>query len=170
MLCDPMDCSMPGFPVHHQLPELAQTHGHEVGDAIQPFHPLSSPSLAFSSPSIRVLSNESVFCIGWPKHQSFSFSISPFNEYSGPISFRMDWFDLFAVQGTPTTQFKSINSLALSLDSITLYLFSLSTYPQIKVNTKPSASMLLPCPGYYKLCCDEPWGARVSFICPSADE
>ena len=98
----PMDCSMPGFPVHHQLPELVQTHVYRVGDAIQPSHPLSSPSLpAFSlSQHQGLCSSESVLCIKWPKYWSFSFSISPFNEYSGLISFRIDWFDLLAVQGT----------------------------------------------------------------------
>ena len=100
-LCDPMDCSMPGFPGHHQLPQLAQTHVHQVGDAIQPSHlhrPLLLPLSIFSS--IRVFSNESVLHLRWPKYWSFSFSISPSKEYSGLISFRMDWLDLFAVQGT----------------------------------------------------------------------
>ena len=98
-LCDPMDCSTPGFPVHHQILELAQTHAHRVGDAIQPSHPcpLLLPSIF---PSIRVFSSESVLCIRWPNYQSFSFNISPFSEYSGLISFRMDWLDLLAVQGT----------------------------------------------------------------------
>ena len=101
-LCDPRLCSTPGFPVHHQLSEFRQTHVHRVGDAIQPSHPLSTPSpLAFSIfPSIRVFSNESVLRMRWPKYLSFSFNISPSNEYSGLISFRMDWFDLLAVQGT----------------------------------------------------------------------
>ena len=176
-LCNPMDCSTPGLPVHHQLPELAQTHVHWVGDAIQPSQPLLSPfPISFHSslflvfegicqkinifisvqslshvrlfahpltaacqaslsnnnsrslsklmsiesvmpsnhlilccpllllpsvfPSIRVFSNESVLPIRWPKYSSFTFSISPSNEYSGLISFRMDWFDLLAVQGT----------------------------------------------------------------------
>ena len=99
-LCDPMDCSTPGLPAHHQLPELAQTHIHRVGDAIQPSHPLSSPSPAFNFPSIRVFSSESGIHIRWPKYWSFSFSISPSNEYSGLISFRRDWLDLLAVQGT----------------------------------------------------------------------
>ena len=90
-----MDCSTPGFPVHHQIPELAQTHVHRVGDVIQPSHPLSSPSLPPS-----VFLSEFVLCIQWPKYWSFSFSISPSNEYSGLISFRMDWLDLLAVQGT----------------------------------------------------------------------
>ena len=121
-LCDPMDCSIWGFPVHHQLSELAQTHVYRVSDAIQPSHPLASPSPpAFNLPSIRVFSSESVLCIRWPKYWSFSFSfsISPSNEYSGLISFRIDWLDLLAVQGTlkescPTPQFKSINSSVLS--------------------------------------------------------
>ena len=103
-LCDPMNCSMPGFPVHHQHPELAQTHVHQVSDAIQQSHPL--PSLLFLPsifPSIRVFSNESVLCIrccntSHPKYCSFS--ISPSNEYSGLISFWIDWFDHLAVQGT----------------------------------------------------------------------
>ena len=100
-LCDPMDCSSPGFPVHHQLLELTQTHVHWVGDAIQPSHPLC-PLLLLPSviPRIRVLSNESVLCIRWPKYWSFSFSIRASNECSGLISFRMDWLDLLAVQGT----------------------------------------------------------------------
>ena len=100
-LCDPMDCSTPGLPVHHQLPELAQTHVHWVGDAIQPSHPLSSSSPpAFNLPQYQVFSNESVLHIRWPKYWRFSFSTSPCNEYSGLISFRMDWLDLLVVQGT----------------------------------------------------------------------
>ena len=96
-----MDCSMPGFPVHHQLPELTQTHVHRVSDAIQSSHPLSSPSPPPSIfPSIRVFSKESVPCIRWPKYWSFSYSISPSNEHPGLISFRMDRLDLLAVQGT----------------------------------------------------------------------
>ena len=88
---------MPGLPVHHYLLELVQTHVHQVSDAIQPSHPLSSPSpLAFNFPSIRVFSNESVLCTRWPKYWSFSFSISPSNEYSGLISFGIDWLDLLA--------------------------------------------------------------------------
>ena len=94
-----MNCSTPGFPVHHQLPELAQTHVHWLSDTIQPSHPhpLLLPSIF---PGIRVFSNESVLHIRWSKYWSFSFSISPSNEYSGLISFRIDWFDLLAVQGT----------------------------------------------------------------------
>ena len=94
-LCDAMDCSRPGFPVHHQLLELAHTHSHWVNDVIQPSHPLSSVF-----PSIRIFSSESVLCIRWPKYWSFSFSINPSNEYSGLISFRIDWLDLLVIQGT----------------------------------------------------------------------
>ena len=95
-----MDCSTPGFTVHHQLPEFAQTHVHQVGDAIQPSHPLSSLFLLPPiPPTIRVFSNESTLCMRWPKYWSFSFSISLSNEHPGPIFFRMDWLDLLAVQG-----------------------------------------------------------------------
>ena len=94
-----MNRSTPGFPVHHQLPELVQTHAHQVGDAIQPSRPLSSPSLLPPiPPSIRVFSNESTLHMRWPKY--WSFNISPSNEHPGLISFRMDWLDLLAVQGT----------------------------------------------------------------------
>ena len=96
-----MDCSRPSFLVHHQLLELTQTHVHQVSDEIQPSHPLSSPLLLSSIfPSIRIFSNESVFRSRWPEYRSFSFSISPSNEYSGLISFRMDWLDILAVLGT----------------------------------------------------------------------
>ena len=98
-LCDPMDWSTPGFPVLYHLPEFAQTHVHWVGDAIQSSHPLLSLLLLPSVfPSIKVLSNELAPCISWPKYWSFSLSLS--NEYSGLISFRIDCFDLLAVQGT----------------------------------------------------------------------
>ena len=97
----PMDCSMPGLPVHHRLLEFPQTHVHRVGGAIQPSHPLSSPSPpTFNLSQHQGLSNESLLCIRWPKYWSFSFSISPSNEHSGLISFRVDWFDLLAVQRT----------------------------------------------------------------------
>ena len=92
------DCSTPGYPVHHQLPGLAQNHVHRVGDAIQPSllcHPLLLLSLIF--PNIRVFSNESVVRIRWPEYWSFNFSISTSKEYSGLIFFRIDWFDLLAV-------------------------------------------------------------------------
>ena len=100
-LCDPMDCNMPGFPVHHQLLELAQTHVHQVSDAIQPSHPLSSPS----PPAFNRSQHQGLFQWVHSSHQvakvlQFSFSISPSNEYSELISFRMECFDLLAVQGT----------------------------------------------------------------------
>ena len=110
-LCNPTDCSTPGFPVNHHLSELAQTPVYWVDYAIQPSHPLSSPSPpAFNLSQhqdlfllfffFRVFSKELVLQIRWPKYWSFNFSISPSNEYSGLISFRIDWFDLLAVQGT----------------------------------------------------------------------
>ena len=96
-----MDCSTPGLPVHHQLPELTQTHVQHVGDAFQPSHPLLSPLLLPSIiPSIRLFSSQSVLCISWPNYWSFSFSISPSNEYLGLVCFRMNWLDLLAVQET----------------------------------------------------------------------
>ena len=99
-LCNPMNHSTPGLPVH-QLPEFTQTHIHRVGDAIQPSHPLSSPSSpAPIPPRIRVFSNESTLRMRWPKYWSFSFSISPSKVQPRLISFRMDWLDLLPVQGT----------------------------------------------------------------------
>ena len=96
-----MNRTTPGLPVHHQLPEFTQTHVHRVEDAIQPSHPLLSPSpLPPIPPSISVFSNESTLLMRWPKYWSFSFSIIPSNEHPGLISFRMDWLDLLAVQGT----------------------------------------------------------------------
>ena len=100
-LCYPMNHSTPGLPVHHQLPEFTQTHVHRVGDAIQPSI-LCRPLLLLPPilPSMRVFSNESTLRMRWPKYWSFSFNISPSHEYPGLISFRMDWLDLLAVQGT----------------------------------------------------------------------
>ena len=115
-LCDPMPG---GFPVHHQLPELVQTHVHQVGYAFQPSHPLSSPFPPdFNLSQHQGLPSESVRHIRWPKYWSFSFNISPTNVHQGLISFRMDWLELPAVQGTLKSllqhQFKSISSSALS--------------------------------------------------------
>ena len=96
-----MDCSKTGLPVHHQFLEFTYTHVHWVGDAIQPSYPLSSPSPpAFNLSQHQGLFQMSVLCIRWPKYWSFSFSISPSNEYSGLISLRMKWLDFLAVQGT----------------------------------------------------------------------
>ena len=123
----PMDCSMPGLPVHHQLPELAQTHVHWIGDAIQPSHSLSSlllpPSIFLS---IRVFSKVSVPHNRWPEDWSFSFSNSPSNEYSGLISFRRDWFDLLAVQGTLKSFFQHHSSKASILWSSAFFIVKLS--------------------------------------------
>ena len=94
-LCDPMNHSTPGLPVHHQLQEFTQTHIHRVGDAIQPSHPCHPLLLPPIPPSIRVFSNESTLHMGWPKYWNFSFSISLSSEHPGQISFRMDWLDLF---------------------------------------------------------------------------
>ena len=100
-LYDPMDCSTPGLAVYHQLPGFIQTHVHWVADAIHHLI-LCCPLLLQPSifPSVRICSNESALRIRWPKYWSFSFNISPSNEYSGPTAFRMDWSDLLAVQGT----------------------------------------------------------------------
>ena len=100
-LCNPMDCSTPGFPMHHQLLELAQTHVHQVSDAIQLSHPLLSPSPpAFNLSEHQGFSNQSALCIRWPNFWSFSYNVSPSNDHPRLISFRMDWLDLLAVQGT----------------------------------------------------------------------
>ena len=126
-LCDPMDCNTPGLPVFHCLPELAQTHVHQVGDDIQPSHPLSSPSPpVFNFPSIRIFSNESVLCIRRPKYWNFSFSISPSNEYSGLISFRMDWLHLLAVQGTLKSLLQHHSSKASILWCSAFFILQLS--------------------------------------------
>ena len=99
-LCDSMNHSKPGLPVHHHLPEFTQTHVHWVRDAIQPFHPGSSPSPpAHNLSQHQRLSNESTLHMRCPKYWSLSFSIIPSTEIPGLISFRMDWLDLFAVQG-----------------------------------------------------------------------
>ena len=122
-LYDPMDCSRPGFPVLHYLPEFAQTHVHWIGGAIQPSHPLLSLFLLPSIfPCISIFSNELVLCIRWPKYWSFSFSfsISLSNEYSGMISFRIDWFDLLAVQGTLKSLLQHHSSKAVSSSMLLL--------------------------------------------------
>ena len=122
-----MDCSTPGLPVHHQLLESTEAHDHWIGDTIQPSHPLLSPAppdLIF--PSIRVFSNEPVLCIGWPKYWSFSFRISPSNEYSGLISFTMDWLDLFAVQGTLKSLLQHHSSKASILQRPAFFIVQLS--------------------------------------------
>ena len=129
-LCDPMNRSTPGLSVHHQLPEFTQTHVHRVGDAIQPSHPvfclLLLPSIF---PSIRIFSNESALCMRWPKYWSFSFNTSPSNEHPGLISFRMDWLDLLAVQGTLKSLLQHHSSKASILQGL------LSLYSNFHIHT-----------------------------------
>ena len=125
--CDPVNCSTPGLPVHHQLPESTQTHVHWVGDAIQPSHPLSSPY----PPAFNLSQHQGLFqwvssFIRWPKYWSFSFSISPSNEYSGLISFRMDCLDLLAVQGTLKSLLQHHSSKASILQCSAFFTVQLS--------------------------------------------
>ena len=122
-----MGCSMPGRPVHHQLPEFTQTRVHRVSDAIQPSHPLCplllSPAIF---PRIRVFSNESVLHIRWPKYWGFNFNIGPSNEYSGLISFRMNWLDPLAVQGILKSLLQHHSSKALILWFSAFFIVQLS--------------------------------------------
>ena len=119
----PQDLNTPGLPVHHQLPKFTQTHVHWVGDVIQPSHPLLPPSIF---PSIRVFSNESALHIRWSKYWSFSFSISPSKEHSGLLSFRMDWLDLLAVQGTLKSLLQHHSSKASILRCSAFFIVQLS--------------------------------------------
>ena len=137
-----MDCSMPDLPIHHQLPESTQTHVHRVGDATQPSHPLPSPSPpAPVSPSIRAFSNESTVRMRWPKYWSFSFSISPSNEHSGLISFRMDWLDLLAVQGTLKSLLQYHSSKASILRCSAFFIVQLS-HPYQRRQWRPTPVFL----------------------------
>ena len=123
-----MDCSTPDLSVHHQLLDLAQTLVHRVSDDIQTSYPLSSSPPPSIFLSIRVFSNESVLHIRWPKDWSFSFSISPSNEYSGLISFRMDWLDVLGVQGTLKSLLQHHSSKASILQRSAFFIVKLS-YP-----------------------------------------
>ena len=126
-LCDPMDCSTPGLPVHHQLLEFIETYVDWVGDAIQPSHPLLTPSPpALIFPSITVFSNESILRIRWPKYWSFSFNISPSNKHPGLISFRMNWLDLLAGQGTLKSFLQHHSSKASILQHSAFFIVQLS--------------------------------------------
>ena len=120
-----MDCSIPGFPIHHQLPEPTQTHTHHVSDAILCCPLLLPPSIF---PSIWVFSSESVLHIRWPKYWSFScsFSFSPSNEYSGLISFRIDWLNLLAIQGTLKSLLQHHTSEASILQHSAFFIVQLS--------------------------------------------
>ena len=122
-----MDCSTPGFPDHHQLLELAQIHVHWVSDAFQLSHPLSSLLLLPSIfTSIRVFTNDSTLRIRWPKYWSFSFSISSSREYSGLTSFKIDWLDLLAVQGTLKTLLQYHSSKASIFQHSTFFIVQFS--------------------------------------------
>ena len=124
---NPMNHSTPGLSIHHQLPEFTQTHIDRDGDAIQPFRPLLSPSLLpVIPPSIRVFSNESTLRMRWTNYWSFSFSISPSNEHPGLISFRMDWLDLLAVQGTLRSLLQHHSSKASILWRSAFFIIQLS--------------------------------------------
>ena len=128
-VCDPMDSSTPGFPVYHQLLKFTQTHVHLVGDAIQASHPLLSPSPpAFNLSQHQGLCNESVLCIRWPKYWSFSFSICPSKEYSGLISFRIDWLALLAVQGSLKSLLQHHSSKASILQCSYPYMTHIHTW------------------------------------------
>ena len=122
-----MNRSMPGLPVHHQLLEFTHTHVHRVSDAIQPSHPLSSPSLpAPIRPSIRIFSNEPTLPMRWPKYWSFSFSIFASKEIPWLIFFRMDWLDLLAVQGTLKSLLQHHSSKASILQCSAFFTVQLS--------------------------------------------
>ena len=127
-LCNPMDCSMPGFPVHHQPPQsllkLRSTESVMPSTHLILCHPLLLLPSIF--PSIRVFSNESVICIKWPKYWSFSFSTSPSSEYSGLVSFRIDWLNLLAVQGTLKSLLQHHSSKASNLWCSALFMVQLS--------------------------------------------
>ena len=125
---DPMDCSMPGLPVHHQFPEFTQTDVHWVSDAIQPSHPVVLVSSRLQSlPASGSFPNELAIHIRWPKYWSFSFSISPSKEYSGLISFRMDWLDLLAVQGTLNSILQHHSSKASILQCSAFFVVQLTS-------------------------------------------
>ena len=126
-LCDPMNCSTPGLPIHHQLPEFTQTHIHRVRDTIKPSHPLSSPSPPAPNPSqYQSLSNKSTLRMRWPKYWSFSFSIIPSKEIPGLISFLMDWLDLLAVQGMLKSLLQHHSSKASILRHSAFFIVQLS--------------------------------------------
>ena len=125
-LCDPMNRSTPGLPVHHQFPEFTQTHVHQVSDAIQPSHPLSSPSPPALNPSQHQSFPMSQLRMRWPKYWSFSFSISPYKEHPGLISYKMDWLDLLAVQGTLKSLLQYHNSKASILRRSAFFTVQLS--------------------------------------------
>ena len=131
-----MACNTQGLPVHNKPPEFTQTHAHLVSDAMQPSHPLSSPSPPiFNLSIIRVFSNESVLRIRWPKYWSFSFSISFSNEYSGLFSFRMNWLNLLAIQGILKSLLQHHSSKASNFQCSSFFTVQLSHPYMTIVNT-----------------------------------
>ena len=136
-LCDPRDCSMLGFPVYHEMPEFTQTHVHRVREPST--HLILCRPLLLTSvlPSIRVFSNESVLRIRWPKYWSFNFSISPSSQYSGLISFKIDWLNLLAVQGTVKTHLQHYSSKASVLQHSAFFIAQCS-HPYMTTGKKHS--------------------------------
>ena len=158
-LCDPMDCNTPSFPVLHHLPELAQSHVYWVGDAIQPSCPLSSPSPpAFNLSQHQGLSNESALCIMWPKYWSFSSSISTSNEYAGLISFRIDWFDLLAIQETLKNFLQHHNLKTSVLRRSAFFMVHLS---HLYMTTGKTTALILHRGLFKHYQCPEGWCKRV---------
>ena len=152
-----MDFSTPGFPFLQYLLEFAQIHVHWVGDAIQSSHPLLPPSLALNLAQHQVSSSESALRIKWPKYWSFSFTISLFHEYSGLISFRVDWFDLLAVQGTLKSlpQHHSSKASVLPVVQFSRSVVCDSLRPHGLQHTRPPCSS--PTPGVYSNSCPLSW-------------
>ena len=134
-LCDPMNRRTPGLPIHHQLLEFTQTHVDWVGDAIQPSHPLSSPS----TPALNLSQHQGLFKwvsfrIRWPKYWSFRFNISPSSEHPGLISFRINWLDLLAVQGTLKSLLQHHSSKASILWRSAFFIVQLSHWKNHSVD------------------------------------
>ena len=141
-LCNPMDCSMPGLPVHHQLLEFTQTHVHRVGDAIQPSllcHALLL--LPLIPPSIKGFSSESTLHMRWAEYWNFSFNLSPSNKHPGLISFKMDWLDLLAVQGTLKSLLQHHSSKASILQCSAFFTVQLS-HPYMTTGSQKTQTQL----------------------------
>ena len=161
-----MDCSTPGLPVHHQLPELTQTHVHWGSDVIQPSHPLSPPSPpAFNLSQHRGLFQWIVLHIRWPEYWGFSFNISPFNEYSGLISFMMDWLNLLAIQGTLRSLLQHQSSKASILRCTAYFNLNKIILNMTKINASVNWDMkqnyqLKEGKLWYKKTCSEYWNHK----------
>ena len=147
-LCNPMDCSMPGFPVLRSLPGFAQIHVHWVDGVIQPFHPLPPLFLLLSNLSqLRIFSSGLVLHIRWPKYWSFSFNITPSNEYSGLIFFRIDWFDLLAVHWSHKRLLQHHNLKASILQHAAFFMVQIPRlYMMMGRQWKPCQTLFLGAP------------------------